>query len=206
MERASAGLSARSLGFPGNHLQRHRALPLRLNGRRRCARRVRDPAPAMHNASSMVMSALASTMSMLDNSVRKNGHSTFMRRSSSRASSPPSATNLSTALPKPYQPGNASRAWPHEKLKGWRADPRCVVSPFVKRGASRCSIRRFRDRRRGEEEAHEFRIVINQRAIGLRSTRWRASPRWREILPARARAVFSSVFSMVAATSVSRLR
>jgi len=51
------------------------------------------------------MSALASTMSILDNSARKNGHSRFMRISRSMRSPGASLMKASTAEPKPNQPG-----------------------------------------------------------------------------------------------------
>jgi len=56
-------------------------------------------------------------MSMFESSVAKNGHSRHISRSSSR---PPgfSASQLSTAVPKPYQPGSIRRHCAHEKTQG----------------------------------------------------------------------------------------
>src|SRR4029077_10928306 len=51
----------------------------------------------------------ASTMSMLDSRVRKNGQSRYIARSRSRPSSECRARQVVIAEPKPYQPGNIKR-------------------------------------------------------------------------------------------------
>jgi len=61
---------------------------------------------------------LASTMSMFDRSVRKNGHSAYIVLSSNSPSAPPAVRNASTAVPNPYQPGRVRRAWPQENDQG----------------------------------------------------------------------------------------
>ena len=68
----------------------------------------------------MRRSLLASTMSMFDSSVRKNGHWRCMRCSSATRAGAfsPSPMNCSTALPKPHHPGSATRHWPQEKPQG----------------------------------------------------------------------------------------
>src|SRR4051794_24190784 len=57
-------------------------------------------------------------MSMLESSALKKGQSDFIRRSSAIPSSGASARKLSTAEPKPNQPGRATRLCPQEKLQG----------------------------------------------------------------------------------------
>ncbi|MNV75942.1 hypothetical protein D3C71_1692690 [compost metagenome] len=64
---------------------------------------------------------MASTMSMLDSRVRKNGHWRYIfcsRASWVLGSLPSRFTNASTAEPKPYQPGSVRRHWPQLKPQG----------------------------------------------------------------------------------------
>src|SRR5579863_10256858 len=60
----------------------------------------------------------ASTMSMFDSSVRKNGQCLYMARSRSSPLSGLSAQKTSTAEPKPYQPGSIRRHCAHENTQG----------------------------------------------------------------------------------------
>ena len=55
------------------------------------------------------MSLFASTMSMFDSSMRKNGQSRYISRSIACRRPAASSSHASTALPKPYQPGSISR-------------------------------------------------------------------------------------------------
>ena len=55
------------------------------------------------------MSLFASTMSMFDSSVWKNGHSRYMACSERQAVAGLRASQALTAAPKPYQPGSISR-------------------------------------------------------------------------------------------------
>src|SRR6266516_4237672 len=57
----------------------------------------------------MAMLLFASTISMLDSIVRKNGHSRYIDRNSFRPASGRRARNDVTAEPKPYQPGSMRR-------------------------------------------------------------------------------------------------
>src|SRR3982751_5352690 len=113
----------------------------------------------------MRRSLLASTMSRLDSSVRKNGHCLYMRRSRSmrRArSSGSSPSQARTAEPKPAQPGRAMRLWPHEKAQGMAR--RGVRG---RRPRADVQLRDLADRRRGEEVVGEAGRLVDQLAVGL---------------------------------------
>ena len=110
----------------------------------------------------MPMSALASTMSILDKSALKKGHSPFMRVSRAMRSSGASLTNASTAESNPSQPGKVMRAWPQEKLQGM------ARRSSIRRDAGREPIQfgDFRDRRCREEKVDKSRRLVNERSIG----------------------------------------
>ena len=55
------------------------------------------------------MSLFASTMSMFDSSIWKNGHSRYIARSVSMPVAGSASSQDATALPNPYQPGSISR-------------------------------------------------------------------------------------------------
>src|SRR6266851_4686425 len=57
----------------------------------------------------MPISLFASTMSMLDNTVPKNGHSRYIACNSAMPPSGCPDRNPSTAVPNPYQPGSINR-------------------------------------------------------------------------------------------------
>src|SRR6201996_7335007 len=64
------------------------------------------------------MELLASTMSMLESSMRKNGHSRYNSFRNGIPCSGFSAIQVSTALPKPYQPGSIRRHCAQENTQG----------------------------------------------------------------------------------------
>jgi hypothetical protein len=64
------------------------------------------------------MSLLASTMSMFDSSIWKNGHSWCIACNKAIPSFGRAASQASTAVPKPYQPGNISRHCAQLKTQG----------------------------------------------------------------------------------------
>src|SRR5699024_5705671 len=68
------------------------------------------------------MSALAITCAMLDRVVRRNGQSSFSRRSvaslSPAAASPSASTHCRSAVPTPNQPGNITLDCDHDSTHG----------------------------------------------------------------------------------------
>src|SRR5689334_4986658 len=66
----------------------------------------------------MPMSLLASTMSIFDSSVAKNGHSEAITCNSGMPLSGWAPTQAVTAEPNPYQAGSISRHWAHPNTQG----------------------------------------------------------------------------------------
>ena len=73
------------------------------------------------------MSLLANTMSMLDRSVWKNGHSRAIARNNGRPSRGWAASQVLTAEPNPYQAGSISRHCAQPNTQGMaRRSSMCV--------------------------------------------------------------------------------
>ena len=171
--------------------------------------RAAGPAPARHTAGRLPRSLLASTMSRLDSSVRKKGHSACMRRSSAvrcrRSAGCPQAarrrrsrSRTSRAAPRDTGPRRSST--------GSRADPRWRDWPCGPPGAIRCSVRRSRGSvwlRRSSLTKTRVSYTSWRYALWLACDSSSASARNDA---GGERVVCKSVASSVAATSVSRLR
>ena len=87
------------------------------------------------------MSLLASTMSMLDSAVRKNGQSVvhgLQRRQAVRGCA---ASQAFTAAPKPYQPGSITRHCAQLNTQGMAR--RSSMPCFLERDAGRLPILRL---------------------------------------------------------------
>ena len=81
-------------------------------------RRVTENFNAKMVASRRLERFAAGELLMLVECPESPGHSRFMRISRSMRSPGASLTKVSTAEPKPNQPGKVMRAWPQEKLQG----------------------------------------------------------------------------------------
>ncbi len=86
------------------------------------------------------MSLLASTMSMFDSTVRKNGQSSCIACSVAIAPSPRAPSHALTAAPKPYQPGSVRRHCAQLNTQGMAR--RSSMPRWLERDAGRLPILR----------------------------------------------------------------
>src|SRR6218665_2502675 len=108
-------------------------------------------------------------MSMLDSSVRKNGHWRYILCSNANCAPgvlPCRFTKAATAAPNPYQPGSVSRHWPQLKPQGNGARVFFLLAALARSGArADVELGDLADRRGVEEVLGEPRGLIHQRAV-----------------------------------------
>ena len=141
----------------------HRLGPLRLDGGEDDHRRAPDRAQARHSGGDREI-GLGQNHVQLDRMVRKNGHSAFIRRSSSSAPRGRVATKSSNAEPKPNHPGSVTRLCPTRSPREWHADPRCAHWLCARRARTDIELGNLRDRCRGKEVVGEAVGLVDELA------------------------------------------